>query len=123
MSENQTVNRERRLFPRVSASFPVHITLEEKGEPRTFESVAINISIGGIVIEANSELVDCFKKQIKLPCVGDLNFTLPDASSSVKVRAKLVNYRRLSQHSYTVSLCFVKLDEEGTNNITTFVTS
>lgn len=114
-------NPERRLFPRVMASFPVQITLEHDEDLHSYECTAINIALGGIQIEASRELVDYFKAQKGQACDGLLNFTLPGSSLAENILCKLLNYRRLSQRLYTVSLSFTQLGDTGEANISQYI--
>jgi hypothetical protein len=117
----QQIKKERRLYPRVQASFPIQLTLEANGDLHTFDSHTINISVNSMQIEGNGEMIMCFQAQETLPRTGMLNFTPPGVDTTVSVPCQLFNYRRLSQHSYTVVLSYAAMNEESRARIQQFV--
>lgn len=110
---------ERRLHPRVDAGFRVNLRFS--GGDTLFDCRTVNISQVAVQVEGDTALVDAFRQQEQLPqtCLVELRF--PGAPIVDAIPCQLQNFRRLSQHAYTLVLMFTDIPETALDRLRAYL--
>ena len=104
---------ERRAYSRHSISLNVRVTLPDSEEPNSFfPAKSSNISLAGMQLACNADLITALVKQPKLPFTCKVEFTLPGQEHPFVLNSQYGTHRRLSQNQYVLVVIFMHDDEQ-----------
>ena len=118
-----TPGSERRFHHRVSAIFPVTLSITARGVTHGHETTAVDISQVAIQISGNGDMIRQLMDQEFLPHTCDIVLRFPDAEAPVSGNCQLINYRRLSQHAYAIVLSLAAFSRKDLDFIKSWITS
>ncbi|MDN3653691.1 PilZ domain-containing protein [Thalassotalea ponticola] len=98
---------EARLHPRKNIHASIRLLADP--EQQRFDTTSTNLSMSGIQIAANKELVDHLLKQQTRPIHFDILF---DTYDSLPFRCRLIVNRRQSHDEFLLGCKFIQLSDE-----------
>jgi hypothetical protein len=107
------MSSERRAYSRHSISLNVLVTLPDAEDPNSFfPTESSNLSLAGIQLSCNADLITALLAQPKLPFTCKVEFTLPGHEHRFVLKSQYGTHRRLSQHQYVLVVMFIHEDEQ-----------
>ena len=107
------MSNERRAYPRHSILVNVLVTLPDSDDPNSFfTSESSNLSLAGIQLSCNADLITALLRQPNLPFTCTVDFTLPGDEHRFVLNSQYGTHRRLSQHQYVLVVMFTHDDEQ-----------
>lgn len=108
MSSDNKIQRrvERRVLPRCPLSTNVDVEINSRGENLHFTTASINISLRGIELACDDNLIQAILAQDIYPHACKIKFRIPGHDKDFEIKTQVVTHRRLSQHNYQLVLVF-----------------
>lgn len=104
---------ERRALPRCPIDTEVDVSINSQGAEMKFLTHSINISLRGIELSCDDELIQAILAQKTYPHICKISFKLPGYVKAFDVKTQVVTHRRLSQHNYQLVLLFTSLSKRA----------
>jgi c-di-GMP-binding flagellar brake protein YcgR len=102
---------ERRVLPRCSIDTSVDLLINSQGTEMQFQTKSSNISLRGIELACNDELIQAILAQKTYPHLCKISFKLPGYEKAFEIHTQVVTHRRLSQHNYQLVLLFINMSK------------
>jgi hypothetical protein len=120
MSDQSQTNRpvgqpgkfERRVLPRCPLDTDVEVQIYSQSEKKFFQTQSINISMRGIELACDDDLIQAILAQNTYPHECKIKFKVPGQKKQFALSTQVVTHRRLSQHNYQLVLLFTNINEE-----------
>jgi hypothetical protein len=107
------MSSERRTHPRHSVRVNVLVSMPDSGDSTSqFTVESINLSLTGIQLSCNGDLVAALLRQTKLPFSCTVEFNLPEHEHRFVLGSSYLSYRRKSQREFVMVVIFMHDDEE-----------
>lgn len=110
------MNPEKRLYPRINVRLPAEL-LGHDGNG--IDVTLINLSVGGMLVEGGSEMLSLRPPVEGVPLELYLHFGLRE--KPVHCHCRVVYSRRQSQRCIHFGLSLLSIDNEGLDNLQTYI--
>jgi len=102
---------ERRVLPRCPLDTDVEVKIYSQSEEKHFETQSINISLRGIELACNDDLIQAILAQNTYPHECNIKFKIPGHPKLFEVSSQVVTHRLLSQQNYQLVLLFTNMSK------------
>ncbi|MES2623708.1 MAG: PilZ domain-containing protein [Pseudomonadota bacterium] len=107
------MSSERRTYPRYSIHTDVLVSMPGPAESTSdFTVESINVSLAGIQLSCNGDLITALLEQPKLPFGCTVHFNLPSNEHRFVLGSQYLSYRRKSQRDFVMVVIFLHEDEQ-----------
>jgi hypothetical protein len=107
------MSSERRTYPRHPVRVNVLVSMPDSDDSTSqFTVESINLSLTGIQLSCNGDLIAGLLRQTKLPFSCTLEFNLPGHEHRFVLNSSYLSYRRKSQREFVMVVIFAHEDEE-----------
>ncbi len=107
------MSSERRTYPRHPVRVNVLVSMPDSGDSTSeFTVESINLSLTGIQLSCNGDMVAALLRQTKLPFSCTVQFNLPEHEQRFVLGSSYMSYRRKSQREFVMVVIFMHEDEQ-----------
>src|SRR5687767_738269 len=97
------MSKERRTHPRHSMRVDVLVSMPDAdGTINEFAVESINLSLAGMQLDCNGDLIAALLRQPKLPFSCTVQFNLPEHEHRFVLGSQYLSYRRKSQRDFVM---------------------